>query len=149
MEEGKVQEVLAMHDAGISISNIASEMLISNQTVRRVLKEHGKDTSRKPKTSVDPEAISQDYLDGRPIPEILSKFNITYTVLYKCMTACGVPTRKVSDTETNKVRLNHAVEMYVAGAPLWSIRQETGIAQPTLHNELHSRDIPLRRPRML
>lgn len=149
MDESKVQEMLAMHDAGLTPTAIASELLVSSQTVRRILKEHDKEVSHKPKHIVDEDVVVQAYVDGRPVPEILAKNSITYTILYKILHDHKVETRKVSEKEITDVRLDRAVDLYKAGAPLWSIKQETGISQPTLHATLHRREILLRRPRML
>lgn len=149
IDESKVTELLSMHESGLSISAIASELGISNQTVRKILKEHGKETARQRSKGVDEEAIMQGYLEGTPVPAILKQYDISYTLLYSILAKNNVPTRKVSEAEITNVRLDRAVELYIAGAPLWSIRQETGIMQPTLHNELHKRGVPLRRPRIL
>lgn len=148
MDDSKVQEMLVMFDSGIGVAGIANEFGVSTQTVRRILKDHGKETSRKPRT-LDDEAVIQMYQDGKPVPEILTRHTITYGTLYRILGEHEVPTRQVAYAKSALKILDRAVELYVAGAPLWSIKQETGIAQPTLHAELHKREIPLRRPRML
>ena len=141
-------ELLAMHDGGIPISEIAREMGMSNDTVSRILKEHGRDTSRKAKP-VDETGITQDYLDEVSVPDILAKYGISYARLYKVLEDNGVPTRKAAQSEVKSKRLEHAVSLYQNGMPLWAIKQETGVSQPTLHEELHKRNVPLRRERML
>lgn len=148
MEEDKVQELLAMYDAGVNVINIAAELGVSGQTIRRVLKEHGKEISRRAAV-LDEEAIVKDYVGRMAVPEILAKYKITYAMLYKILATNGIPTRKIENASGHDMRLDHAVQMYEAGLPIWTIKQETGIAQPTLHAELHRRSIPLRRPRML
>lgn len=148
MEADKVQELLAMFDANINVLGIASELGVSEQTVRRVLKEHGKETKRRSKV-VDEENVVQQYMDGVAVPTILSSHNINYAELYKILAKNKVSTRKVVFGEAAKAILDRAVELYVASMPLWAIREETGIAQPTLHAELHKRNVPLRRPRLL
>jgi predicted transcriptional regulator len=141
-------ELLAMYDAGITISGIATELGMSTQTVRRVLQEHGKDTSRKVKT-IDEEDVITMYKQGEPIPNILNEHGISYNAMYTILAKHDVTIRKVAGKEVNEARIAKAVEMYQAGAPLWSIKQETGVPQPTLHAVLHQQGIPLRRPRML
>jgi len=150
MDEGKIQEVLAMFDGNIPINNIAGELGISNQTIRRILQDHGRDTKRRPAhNDVDEDDVVQMYIDNQPASLIIAKYHISYTALYKILKAHNVEVRKVSDRAINDIRLDRAVEMYVAGAPLWSIKDETGIAQPTLHAALHKRNVAFRRPRMI
>jgi hypothetical protein len=141
-------ELLEMHDSKMSIGSIAAELGMSTGTVTRILKENGRDTSRKPK-EVDEAGITQAYLDDEPVPAILTKFKLTYDRLYQVLKDNSVPTRKIANKSANKARLDRAVELYVAGAPLLDIKSETGISQPTLHAELYKRNVPLRRPRML
>lgn len=150
MEEGIKHEIAAMWDAGMSVQAIATELGTSAQTVRNILKGMGKDTSRAAKkAAVDEVAVCEDYVAWRPIPEILEKYHITYTILYRILRANKTELRKVSEKEISDVRLDRAVDLYIAGSPLWAIKQETGVAQPTLHAALHERGIQLRRPRML
>jgi len=149
MEEEKVQEILMMHDAGVNLAGIASELNVSPQTARRVLKDHGKETARRRLKTVDEEAVVREYLESTPVPAILKQHGISYTLLYSILAKNDVPTRKVATLVTTNARLDKAVELYIAGLPLWNISQETGIMQPTLHSELHRRGVPLRRPRML
>ena len=143
------EEILAMYDAGMKVPGIASEMGLSAQTVRRILKSRGKETTRKSRAAVDEEAIVQAYQDGEPVPALLAKHSISYAILYKILSEHKIPTRKVLFGESTRTIYDRAVELYVAGAPLWAIKQETGIAQPTLHAKLHERNVPLRRPRLL
>ena len=122
---------------------------MSNQTVRRILKDHGKDTSRKPAVVVDEDAIAQGYVEGQPVPALLTAFHINHQKLYQILKSHDIELRKVSAAAVIAIRLDRAVDMYVAGLPLWAIKNETGVSQPTLHAELHRRGIPLRHPRML
>jgi len=150
MEEGVKHEIAAMWDAGMTIPAIANELGTSAQTIRNLLKSLGKDTSRAAKKpAVDEVAVCEEYTAWRPIPEILKKHDISYTILYRILREGKVTLRKVSETEITNVRLDRAVDLYIAGSPLWAIKQETGVAQPTLHAELHKRGVTLRRPRML
>ena len=151
MEEEKVQEVIKMHEGGLSIEAIATEMGLGNQTVRRILKDHGQDTSRRVTSdkTIDEDGVAQAYADGRPIPEIIAKFHINHQKLYQILKTHDVEVRKVSEAEITEVRMDRAIDMYKAGWPLWGIKNETGISQPALHAELHRRNIPLRRPRMI
>ena len=142
-----VQEAVAMFDSGLGVAAIARELGVTTQTIRRALKDAGKLVN--PKATVDEEAIAQAYSEGKAVPEILAVYSITYATLYKILSDHNIATRKVSEATVTNLRLDRAVELYQAGVPLWSIKQETGIAQPTLHAALHQRGITLRRPRML
>lgn len=148
MPELDDSELLAMHAAGMPISSIASELGMSRDTVIRILKEHGRDTSRKPK-EVDIDDILTAYQNGQAVPAILAKHQISYSRLYEILRDNDIPTRKAATVAIVNERLTQAVKMYQEGLPLWSIKQETGIAQPTLHAELHRQGINLRRPRMI
>jgi len=144
----EASEVVAMYESGISISDIAKEFAVSQQTVRRVLKEQGKEIIRKVQ-QVDEAAIANAYTEGQPVPLILSKFHVNYNRLYQILHAHGVELRKVTGKEADVIRMNRAVELYEAGAPLWAIKEDTGVAQPALHAELHKRGVALRRPRII
>ena len=148
MEEDKIQEILLMHDAGITPANIAAELNASVQTVRRLLKERGREPLSKVKP-LDEEGIAKAYQAGESVPKILKDFHINYGVLYRVLQENEVPLRKVAGASVTNMRIERAVELYLAGAPLWSIKQETGVPQPTLHAELHKREITLRRPRLI
>lgn len=137
-----------MFQQGLLVPQIAEELEISEQTVRNTLKTAGIDTRRK-KTHPKAEEICADYEKDVPVPDILRKYDITHTILYRVLADADIPLRKLVQAETRKVQLDRAVELYVGGAPLWAIKQETGIAQPVLHEELHTRGVPLRRPRMI
>jgi len=150
MEQEVKHEIAAMWDAGMKIPAIATELLMSAQTIRMALKEMGKDTSRGAKhASLDEVALIAEYVAGESVAELLKRHKITYNILYRILDKTNTPTRKLAEAAVSNVRMDRAVEMYIAGLPLWSIHQETGIAQPTLHAVLHARNIPLRRPRML
>lgn len=148
MDESKIQEMLVMFDAGISVVGIANEFGVSTQTTRRILKDRGKETGHKTRV-VNEDAIARAYQEGTPVPDILATHKITYAVLYKILADHEIPTRKAEHRGMGTSILDRAVELYEAGVPLWSIKQDTGVAQPTLHSELHRRGVALRRPRML
>jgi len=141
-------ELLAMFDAGLNITHIAEELGMAPATVRKVLKEHGRDTNRKAH-EVDTVDVLQMYTQGVPTADILSKHNISYNTLYSIMRKAGIEPRTIKTQYVANERKQRAIELYIAGVPIWSIKMETGISQPTLHDALHQQGIPLRRPRLL
>jgi hypothetical protein len=146
MDADKEAEIVQMHLAGLKAPAIASELEISPSAVRAVLR---KTTKPQPVHILDENAIIQAYASQVPAGMILKEHSISYATLYRVLAAHNIETRAAQGASGRVKQLEAAVQMYQAGSPLWAILQETGIAQPTLHAELHKRGIDLRRPRML
>jgi DNA invertase Pin-like site-specific DNA recombinase len=146
MDNEKEVEIVQMHAAGMKAPAIAVELEISVSAVRTVLRKTIKAVTR---PALDEDAIIQTYTDGVPAGEILHVFSITYATLYRVLAAHDIKTRAAVNAPGRSKQLEAAVKLYEAGAPLWSILQETGISQPVLHNELHRLGVSLRRPRVL
>jgi len=146
MNASKKSELITMFKEGMLIDDIATELEVSVATVRAAIKEAGLTKPKKESTGVEIQ-IGVDYTGNLPVPTILQKFNLTYARLYTILSNQDIPLRKQLNVVGRKASLEAAIEMYVEGIPLWQIKNETGIAQPTLHAELHTRQIPLRRPR--
>ena len=144
MNKEREVEIIEMHEGGLALKGIAEEMDISVTAVRNVLKKYGRAT-HKVAPSYNEEDIVAQYVANEPVPAILVEHGITYTQLYHILQQHGIPTRKSMEADVRQSRLERAIEMYQEGSPLWQIKAETGIAQPTLHAELHQRGIPLRR----
>jgi hypothetical protein len=144
----RTQEIVDMLSNGIPPKQVALEMGMSQTAVRNVMKAQGLGPGKALRTPLlDVQAIAEAYVRGDPVPNILHEHDITYTKLYKVLGDLNIPIRKVADADARKMRMDTAVQMYEAGAPLWQIKQETGVHQPTLTAELHKRGVPLRRPR--
>jgi transposase-like protein len=148
MDPAKLTEALQMFDSGMTVAAIAEELEISTQTIRLGLKGSGRSLVKPSAHQADEEAIVIAYQNDEPIPAIMQQYELTYTTLYSILRRHNVPTRKFVAAPSQADRLKVAVEMYQRNVVLWKIKQETGIAQPTLHNELHRLGIPLRRQRM-
>lgn len=144
MDAKREEEIVEMFDGGVGTAGIAEEMGVSVTAVRNILQKYGRDTSG-PRILPKEDEIVEEYTRGDPAPVILNKHRITYSQLYGVLSRHNIPTRRISETEARVKRLDTAVEMYLAGAKLWEILNETGIAQPTLHAEIHKRGLPLRR----
>jgi len=140
----KETEILEMHDNGMQVNAIAEEMQLSITAVRNVLKKYNRTTVTK-KPFRDEEAIINKYLQQVPMRSILEEYQLTYSALYNILIKHQIATRKVANSNSRIQRLDTAVKMYQEGYALWEIAQETGIAQPTLHAELHKRGVQLRR----
>jgi len=146
MDASKKQELITMFNQGMSIDDIATELEVSVSTVRAVLKENGLVKPKSEPTEVELQ-IAVDYTGDLPVPTILQKYHITYARLYTILSDQEVSLRKQVNAAGRSASLEAAIAMYKDGTPLWKIKTETGIAQPTLHAELHTRQIPFRRPR--
>ena len=144
MDVAREKEIVQMYKGGIKVGAISDEMQLSATAVRRILKKHGIDLDYS-QTGVDEDAVIERYLTNEPIPNILKDHKITYGKLYGILSRHGVPTRKALNNPGHEMALERAIEMYKEGHYLWQIAEETGVAQPTLHRELHRRKIPLRR----
>ena len=146
MEPAREQEIVEMHSSGIGIGAIAAEMGVSTTTIRNVLKKYGQSTKQARSVATE-DIIAEDYVNGDPVPDILVRHGINHSKLYAILARHGIETRRAAAVNGNKLRLDQAVQMYEDGASIYSITEETGIAQPTLHAELHKRAVKLRRPR--
>lgn len=140
----KETEILEMYDNGVRVTAIAEEMGLSATAIRNVLKKHDRTTISK-HAFRDEDTIIEQYVHGTPIKAILSEHDLTYSMLYGILAKHKVASRKIIFKDSRQQRLDTAVEMYQDGHTLWQIANETGIAQPTLHAELHKRGMQLRR----
>jgi len=146
MEAHVETEILKMFDSHMSPTQIATELELSLATISSVLKRHGRAKMVKPPSPEETE-IGNAYATGVDIPELLQKYSLTYTRLYALLSKLEIPLRRSSEAVGRKNSLDQAVALYQQGVPLWKIKSETGVAQPTLHDALHTRKIPLRKPR--
>lgn len=140
----KETEILEMYDNGVQVKAIAEEMQLSITAIRNALKKHGRDLAAK-KPIRDEEAIINKYSQQVPMRDILEEYHLTYSMLYGILAKHQIASRKLTNTNSRQQRLDTAIKMYQEGFTLWEIARETGIAQPTLHAELHKRGVQLRR----
>lgn len=146
MDQSTISEILIMFDSNVDPASIAEELSISVTTVRTTLKAQGRELVRS-KRHPEETNIVNAYVLGDPVVQIREKFNITHTMLYTILARNDVEIRKISEAEGKGNAMDHAVDMYIAGNPIWEIIQQTGVNQPTLHSELHVRGVAFRRPR--
>jgi hypothetical protein len=143
MDTTKEAEILQMQAAGMKPAAIATELELAITTVRGVLRKHVPQVV----AVVDEEAVVSEYTKSVPVGEILREHGISYATLYRILADHDIPTRVAASTVGRHLQMQAAIDLYKAGTPLWQILEETGVPQPTLHNELHLQGIPLRRPR--
>lgn len=144
-------EVVNLSRDGITAPDIAEHMGVSDNTVYGILRRH-KMSPRRASTFmdvVDVEKIVADYLDFYPLTLVASRNEISVSQVYYVLRQEKIPARsKGVDVVTQRGEmLDTAVRMYQDGFYLYEIKEETGVHQPTLHQALHERKIPLRRPR--
>ena len=146
LAQAKLDEAVAMYGQGMPIEAIAKELEEPLSRVRKALAAHA--PKRGSVASRANEAkVCEDYVSGIAVSAILAEHKITYPMLYTILAHGGVEIRAISLAPGRQAQLQAAVEMYAAGAPLWKIKAETGVAQPVLHSRLHELGVPLRRPR--
>jgi transposase len=145
MDPQTEQEIVRMAGAGLSISSIAGELSISETSIRSILKLYGR--TKEKSVSPQEQEIADQYQTDISVPELLRKYNVSYGKLYTILSKLEIPLRKTAARPAAQLQIDQAVSMYENGDPLWQIQGETGVAQPRLHAELHTRNIPLRRPR--
>jgi hypothetical protein len=134
------QDIIELHEAGMSREQIAAELQVSLRTVKMTI-------------GVDKDAVVQAYQDPKqePVSSIAYRFGLYVPEVYAILDERNIQRRSSGNMGPNfdrrrvsKFQLDMAVEMYVDGQLLSWIKNETGISQPTLHHELRKRGIPLR-----
>lgn len=151
-------EVIKMLDAEVPTESIASELGLSVASVKRILREAGYSLpdGRKHRAAgtgaIDSEAFVADYRkrgdEAMRVADLMQKYGIgSLSSFYAYLAALGEPPRQIRDATAANRALDEAVAMYEQGYSLWEIKEETGVAQPTLHAAIHERGIPLRNRR--
>ena len=156
LEDSIRESIITMYQSGITVQDIANE--IEGATpgyVRAVLREAGilagpgrRDSLVDKFDDATLEAMMLDYYQDMPMPEILVKYRLArHEQFYRILASIGHGARKIQPevVMSRKDRDERALELYKQGAPIWKIRDETGIPQPRLHYLVHTRKIPLRR----
>lgn len=145
------QDILDMAEAGMNINNIADEVGVSRNYVYTLLRDKGVGlVQEKLIDQLSAEEIDQfieEYNSDVPLVEIRRRHGWAPNQLYALVAQTGLTPRKYKPEriEAKKQQMDHAIQMYIGGAPVWKIVEETGVHQPQLHQELHRRKIPLRR----
>lgn len=149
MDPNKQAEIIKMLKGGMSPMAISQEMGISAQTVRNLQKTSPVAQAAKARTTslINEIAIGEDYEAGEKIPDIMEKHSITRSKLYQILSKFSIPTRQTIQKDTRKRAMDEAISMYKQGFVIRKIKEDTGVHQPTLHDELAKRGVPLRRPR--
>lgn len=141
-------ELTSMVEAGMTVPQIAEELGKSVGTIKKMLADAGLEAHSRAKPAFNISRILEQYGSGVSVAQIISEQpGLTYTKFYGILSNEGVPTRKVEQEHSRARQLDEAVELYIQGLKIFDIVQETGVAQPTLHAELHARGVPLRKAR--
>jgi len=149
MSNNKHDEVKQMAMAGMGTSQIAQELGVTPTYVRQILREAGIPSQRAQSALTEDaeEQLVARVLAGEAISALVQAFAINYNQFYSIMRRHDVDLTAVRTTRTDdrNLRMETAISLYQSGAPLWEIGQTTGIASSMLNQELHRRNIPLRR----
>ena len=146
MEDSLVEELDRMLDAGLKVAMIAEELEISEGTVRNRMSQRGIKAQGQAEPAFSLNVVEM-YNEGASIREIREKHRISVTQLYNILARHNVPVRKSANAGARQRQIDEAIQMYEDGVGIAVIVAETGVSQPTLHQEVHSRGIALRRPR--
>jgi transposase len=153
------EQVAQMHEAGMTVAQIAAELELSLATVYKLHTALGLTPNKKtPGEQPDmletmspqvAEEFAERYAGGEPAIRLITDYNITYAQMYTLLDMLGMePRGKSSETkEAKAAALEHALHLYEhTDATIATITTETGVHQPVLHREIRARGIPLRRP---
>jgi hypothetical protein len=147
-------DVVEMFQAGMSLTDIAAELDCAPKIVRAMLVEErliqrpGRQSNATAVKEDDRKQMIKDYVENKvPAIQLIQQYRLTWNAFYHILDEEGIKYREIKqvDRMARLQRLDRAIEMYVGGARIWEIENETGIRQPVLHGELHKRSIPLRR----
>lgn len=150
-------EIKDMTEAGLAVKKIALELELSVPTVYRILAEEGMRPAKAVVKVIDKlteeelEDILERYYDFEPVGEILFQFGLNHNQLYQILADMNLePRRQQSQTvEAKGMMIDHAIDLYINDPDMTvdQIVQETGVSQPTIHNEIGRRGLEKRRPR--
>ena len=147
------EEIRLMYEAGMEPADIAEEVGLSVPMVYTTSRGMGINTRDKTRLEkiLDPDtlaALVEEYSSNmdETVVNILRRYGVSFAMWNTYMVRHKI-VRRVSagSTVTMSGVLDVAVAMYTAGAPIWKIKEETGVQYGILNTELHRRGIPLRR----
>ncbi len=157
VSDDKVEEIIAMTQAGMKTQQISAEVDLAPSTVYKIIAEAGLDpvkeyapTSYRNLSDEEEERLAERYYAMVPVVELLDEFGLTHTQLYLFLAEKGFKprTRQKEIRDARKLAIDHAVRLYVETTMTVSeIVLETGVHQPVISAEIRKRDIPQRRPR--
>ena len=157
VSEDKVQEIIAMTNAGLKTQQIAAEVELAPSTVYKIISEAGLDpvkeyapTSYRNLSDEEEERLAERYYAMVPVVELLDEFGLTHTQLYLFLSEKGLKprTQQREIRDARKLAIDHAVRLYQETTmTVAEIVNETGVHQPVISSEIRKRGIPQRRPR--
>ena len=120
-------KIIELCNSGMCIRHIAKELNLSDSPVERVLKENGLKAVIGNKTVVSEEEerqIADAYVQGMKARDIMSRFSIPESLLYKILKAYGITPKK----QKNKEYAPKIIEMYNSGVGRYTIAKEFGVS---------------------
>jgi transposase-like protein len=144
------QDMVRMFVQGMEPADIAVELELSTSTVYRTLGELGYKLNEEEDSPLTPQSeqkVLEDYMSLKPVAQICAEAGINHSYLYKLVSKAGLKLRSETNGNDMEDRLETAINMYIDGRPYYEINSFTKISSFKLNQEIHSRGIPLRRPR--
>ena len=120
-------KIIELCNSGICIRHIAKELNLSDGPVKRVLKENGLTAVVGNKATISEEEESQvvdAYAQGTKARDIMSRFSIPESLLYKILKAHGITLKKQRNQEYSP----KIIEMYNSGMGRYTIAKEFGVS---------------------
>lgn len=119
--------IIALCNSGMCIRHTAKELNLSDGPVKRVLKENGLKAAIGNKTVVSEEEEKQivdAYAQGTKARDIMSRFSIPESLLYRILKDHGITPRK----QRNQEYAPKIIEMYNSGVGRYTIAKEFGVS---------------------
>ncbi len=120
-------KIIELCNSGMCIRHIAKELNLSDGPVKRVLKENGLTAVNGNGTAISEEEekqIADAYARGMKARDIMSRFSIPESLLYKILKAYGITPKK----QKNKEYAPKIIEMYNSGVGRYTIAKEFGVS---------------------
>lgn len=127
IDKATEKRIVELCKGGMCIRHIAKELGISDGPVRRVLKENGMKAVNGNKAAISEEEESQvvdAYVQGTKARDIMSRFSIPESLLYKILKAHGITPKK----QRNQEYAPKIIEMYNSGVGRYTIAKEFGVS---------------------
>ena len=157
VSDDKVEEIIAMTNAGMKTQQIAAEVELAPSTVYKIISEAGLDpvkeyapTSYRNLSEEEEKRLAERYYAMIPVVQLLDEFGLTHTQLYLFLAEKGLEPRTQQKEIRNarSLAIDHAVRLYQeTSMTVAEIVNETGVHQPVISSEIRKRGIPQRRPR--
>lgn len=148
LNPNRLAEIQAMRDGGIAWAEIAAELAMTVQELRPYVLQISPQDAPPAARGWDVGGAIEKYRTGVSVREICEEMGVSTAALYGELARAKVELRRPARGLPQRViKMDRAVNMYMAGVVVSEITRLTGVAQPTLHAELRVRNVPMRRAR--